>query len=643
MMDELDTVLYGDIVKVDDEKHTVEGYISADGIDIGGQIVDQGWLRKTLPAWVADWGNVREMHGLSAVGTVNEYSDLGDKPWVSAQIVDDAAWKKVKAGVYKGFSVGIKNAVVVRDEKAPRGRIVGGDMFELSLVDRPAHPDARITLFKVASNGTIHDMQHSTVLEPNLPPEPSDDAYITAKTPEDLTRVTGEQKQVWNAIKSEYSGTASHENTATTQNFNQFKISNLLPYLYGPKPVARLKAALEIYEMGIPLPGDIAKTVASTLNIDADLIKRDYTTEEREKYAKEGIALPDGSFPIPDAAALEDAARRLHQASDVPAVRAHIRKRAKELGVEMPDVVKAAKIVHPYSGSHPHAHSHPGFAPGYTHTHLHNHNEDDIHDHAHESAEADLAAPEPDDTVMKAAADFGYTTPAALPTLQKLEGSLNTLMKEVRSTIESLANQTDKDRDGDVDTPANMGPMGTGGTRGPVKEPQFAAPAPINPETLALGFTSRADASSMMPDLAKSLDALVQKRVSEALALYSPPVSDVGSMTADIAKVAGALAQEVSRLAGGVGAVAEEQNKLRAQQQELISRQAKVETLAQPVKGQTVVAAEKTIGLADGKEKPQTLSMDDFIKKARSATPADRDEAVRTMIQAIHADRALGR
>jgi hypothetical protein len=62
---------------------------------------------------------------------------------------------------------------------------------------------------------------------------------------------------------------------------------------------------------------------------------RTYTAEQRREYARRGIALPDGSFPIPDCAAAEDAIRSQGR-GQTPAsqrrVRRHIRKRVRALG-----------------------------------------------------------------------------------------------------------------------------------------------------------------------------------------------------------------------------------------------------------------------------------------------------------------------
>lgn len=57
---------------------------------------------------------------------------------------------------------------------------------------------------------------------------------------------------------------------------------------------------------------------------------------ERMQLAKEGKALPDGSFPIRNATDLEKARIRAHQGSSEGAAKAHIRKRAKALGVALP-------------------------------------------------------------------------------------------------------------------------------------------------------------------------------------------------------------------------------------------------------------------------------------------------------------------
>ena len=69
--------------------------------------------------------------------------------------------------------------------------------------------------------------------------------------------------------------------------------------------------------------------------LEAELeIKRMYSREQREAMAESGEAMEDGSFPIADEADLKNAIMAHQRAKDVDAAKAHIMKRAKELGLE---------------------------------------------------------------------------------------------------------------------------------------------------------------------------------------------------------------------------------------------------------------------------------------------------------------------
>jgi hypothetical protein len=56
------------------------------------------------------------------------------------------------------------------------------------------------------------------------------------------------------------------------------------------------------------------------------------TTEQRRAWAKSGVALPDGSFPIPSVAFLRKAIHAFGRAGDKAKAKAHIIKRARALG-----------------------------------------------------------------------------------------------------------------------------------------------------------------------------------------------------------------------------------------------------------------------------------------------------------------------
>ena len=60
---------------------------------------------------------------------------------------------------------------------------------------------------------------------------------------------------------------------------------------------------------------------------------RNFNTKAREKAAKSGAAMPDGSFPIMNGKDLENALHLYGHSKDPAAAKAHIRKRAKDLGL----------------------------------------------------------------------------------------------------------------------------------------------------------------------------------------------------------------------------------------------------------------------------------------------------------------------
>ena len=129
----------------------VVGLATDDSIDSDNQICDPTWLGKAMPEWFA-WGNIREQHSNIAAGVATEYEAIGSRHMITARVVDPASVMKVEAGVLKGFSVGIRNARVIKDDKAAGGRIIDGQIVEVSLVDRPANPQCTLTVAKSIGN-----------------------------------------------------------------------------------------------------------------------------------------------------------------------------------------------------------------------------------------------------------------------------------------------------------------------------------------------------------------------------------------------------------------------------------------------------------------------------------------------------------
>jgi len=139
--------LYAEITKIDRERRMVFGYASTEALDSQGEVVRKEAIEAALPDYMR-FANIREMHQPSAVGVAKEAA-IDDKGlYLAARIVDDEAWRKVTEGVYKGFSIG--GRVTDRD-RAQKHVITGVELMEISLVDRPANPEAVIELYKAAA------------------------------------------------------------------------------------------------------------------------------------------------------------------------------------------------------------------------------------------------------------------------------------------------------------------------------------------------------------------------------------------------------------------------------------------------------------------------------------------------------------
>lgn len=140
--------LYAEIAKMeaqDDGTVKVWGYASSEAVDSDGEIIAAEAMKAAIPDYMK-FGAVREMHGSNAAGTAIEINVEDDgRTFFGAHIVDPVAVTKVKTGVYKGFSIG--GSVTSRDE-LNKSQITGLKLTEISLVDRPANPDAVFTCFK---------------------------------------------------------------------------------------------------------------------------------------------------------------------------------------------------------------------------------------------------------------------------------------------------------------------------------------------------------------------------------------------------------------------------------------------------------------------------------------------------------------
>ncbi len=295
--------------KQDDGTLLVTGSVSDDTLDVDQQIADADWLKTAIPAWFRNGGNIREMHLPIAAGVATEYAEQGHT--IVAKVVDASSVRKVEQGVLKGFSIGIKRPRVVLDKAASGGRIVGGDVIEVSLVDRPANPSCILTLAKAATPGVELD-------------------------PADFDEPTGLVK-VEELADTELPTPAAEE--APTDLPTAGDISEKAAGVGSPD------GARFSYEVTIPVDVAALSKLAGVLQeVGGTLEKRQFDTKQRKRMAAKGQAMPGGGFPIANREDLENAIRAIGRAKDPAAAKAHIKERAKALGESalIPDTWKAS-------------------------------------------------------------------------------------------------------------------------------------------------------------------------------------------------------------------------------------------------------------------------------------------------------------
>lgn len=297
------------IAKVDQDKRTVSGYASTPTKDADGEIVTLDAVRNALPDYMA-WGNIREMHKLSAVGTAEEANVDTKGLFLTAKIVDDSAWKKCLEGVYKGFSIGGRKLAKTGD------KITEIDLTEISVVDRPANPDAKFNLAKSAKS---REDEPGYLVKVKI--KPSAEGRALAK----MAKIV--------------EGLAKAGPPAAHDGFS-------LPAASRPD--------------GEPSPNDSRPNENVTRKSDDDvkcekhgvvgcekcsIEKRDFDAAARRSAAASGAAMPDGSFPVHNEEDLGNAVRLVGHGKNPAKAKDHIKNRARALGLEsaLPDEWKTSK------------------------------------------------------------------------------------------------------------------------------------------------------------------------------------------------------------------------------------------------------------------------------------------------------------
>lgn len=162
------------IVKIDRAKREVWGFATVEEEDQQGEVVDYDASKRAFSKWAGEFqkatagrpveeqslGNLREMHQPIAVGKAIaiQFDDKKKGIWVGGRLSNspdgENSWQKVNEGILTGFSIGAPQAKRVM-EYDPRTnkkttRVVDFNLSEVSLVDNPACPSARIHEIKLA-------------------------------------------------------------------------------------------------------------------------------------------------------------------------------------------------------------------------------------------------------------------------------------------------------------------------------------------------------------------------------------------------------------------------------------------------------------------------------------------------------------
>lgn len=281
----------------DDGTITVTGIASTGEPDSDGETILPQAMKAALPDYMR-FGAVREMHqATTAAGTaISAKVDDEGLTHFSCLVVDDDAIKKVKTGVYKGFSVGGK---VLEREPLDKSVITAVKLTEISLVDRPCNPGAVINMWKADSM--------------------------------DKTTATGSQ-----------AGNQEGAVDALAELINKGDVT--VEELYELAKAAKAKKAdgKGADKAGTAAgPGTIpaGEDAGEGEDVPDEFAKKDYSDDERKDMADKGEALPDGSFPIKNKKDLSNAVKAFGRAKDKDKAKKHIKARAKALGAEdsLPD------------------------------------------------------------------------------------------------------------------------------------------------------------------------------------------------------------------------------------------------------------------------------------------------------------------
>lgn len=333
-------VYAADITKAErDEKGNllVYGTATSPAVDLDEQVCDPTWLKRAMPQWFKTAANVREQHSNIAAGVgVDLEHQAGDAWMLRSKIVDPVSIKKVEEGVLKGYSIGIRNAKIIKDLDAPGGRIVGGDIVEVSIVDSPCNPEALLTVAKSVGGVLTRVEEYTEGGETTVADVPDEELRVKThlnKADGDMTDEADDITGAKNAIFSICDLLISEATELKNGRWEEIYDISLLMDAIGT--LKRFLCREEQQAQGDD--ENDADVSYVSLADDADLHKAKYSAEDKRKMVSQGRAIlnenGEPSYPIGDAEDLDNAIHAVGRGSgDHNAIRRHIIRSAKRLG-----------------------------------------------------------------------------------------------------------------------------------------------------------------------------------------------------------------------------------------------------------------------------------------------------------------------
>lgn len=234
----------------DDEKREVTGYAFVNEVvkGEGGLRLKRSAMMDATAAYLAD-GTVRAMHQPIAAGKPLEVLWDEKGAMLRAYIADDNEWRKVKTGVYRGFSVGVNGMVTPGTNNVDKC-----EWWDTSLVDRGKDPDAKFIAFRSNDEEFTPDV----IINSELSRFDSFDDMVEANQLQD--DCDDSINYLWSVLWQISSSDVDNKEELASQSIDQFK-AYILPKISASSIKERSEPAPVIQRVEVPVMDEEAKQV----------------------------------------------------------------------------------------------------------------------------------------------------------------------------------------------------------------------------------------------------------------------------------------------------------------------------------------------------------------------------------------------